>query len=279
MVASRQIDTFAHIRSNLSMLVLPLQTMVDKPMQFFHWVGTSVANQQEVLGENARLRARQLLLEAKLQRLLALERENEQLRELLRSSSQLSGKTLIAQLLAVDADPLSQRVTLDKGSRDDVFVGQPVLDAYGVMGQIVDVTPFTSQAMLISDSRSAIPVQNNRNGMRSAVAGGGYADQLNLLNVSVTADIAVGDVLVTSGLGGRFPFGYPVGEIASIHQNAEERFAIVSVKPSAHLSKSRQVILLWPSEEQTVSPLVETPKSSDVAVKANKAKKPAGKTH
>lgn len=271
MIANRQVDTFAHFRSNLSVVVLPLQIMVDRPMQFFDWLGTSIANQQEVLGENARLRARQLLLEAKLQRLLALERENEQLRELLSSSSHLSGKTLVAQLLAVDNDPLSQRVTLDKGSHDGVFIGQPVLDAYGVMGQIVDVAPFTSQAMLISDSLSAIPVQNNRNGMRSAVAGRGYADQLTLLNVSITADVAVGDVLVTSGLGGRFPFGYPVGEIVSIQQNSEERFAVISVKPRAHLNKSRQVILLWPSEDLTQSS-IETHTSS-TAVSNKKTKK------
>jgi rod shape-determining protein MreC len=154
---------------------------------------------------------------------------------------------LVAQLLAVSNDPLTQQVTLDRGTQAGVFIGQPVLDAYGVIGQIVDVTPFTSHAMLISDSRSAIPVQNNRTGMRSVVAGTGYADQLSLLNVSVTADVAVGDVLVTSGLGGGFPFGYPVGEVASVQQNSGERFAVIGVTPRAHLDKSRQVILLWPS--------------------------------
>lgn len=250
MIANYQIPFFAHVRSNLAVIVLPIQTMIDRPMQFFNWLSTSIATQQEVLGENARLRARQLLLEAKLQRLLAVESDNEQLRELLSSSSHLPGKTLIAQLLAVSSDPLNQQVTLDKGTQKGVFVGQPVLDAYGVMGQIVDVTPFTSQAMLISDTRSAIPVQNNRNGMRLVVAGMGYTDQLSLLNVPVTANVLVGDVLVTSGLGGKFPFGYPVGEVTSIQQNSGERFAVALVAPHAHLDKSRQVILLWPSEEQ-----------------------------
>jgi rod shape-determining protein MreC len=107
--------------------------------------------------------------------------------------------------------------------------------------------------MLISDSRSAIPVQNNRNGMRAAVAGMGYAGQVSLLNVSVTSDIAVGDILVTSGLGGNFPFGYPVGEVASIQKSPGERFAVIMVRPSAHLDKSRQVILLWPPEESPSS--------------------------
>ncbi len=253
MICDRQVDSFARIHSNLAVLVFPIQEMIDKPMQFFNWLDTSIVTQQEVLGENARLRAEQLLMEAKLQRLLALEHENQQLRELLTSSSHISGKMSIAQLLAVDSNPLIQEITLDKGSNDGVFVGQPLLDAYGIMGQIVQVTPFTSQAMLISDIRSAIPVQNTRNGMRSIAAGIGYADQLNLLHVSITTDIAVGDVLVTSGLGGRFPFGYPVGKVVSIQKSAEERFAIVQVSPAAHLDKSRQMVLLWPSTNQPVS--------------------------
>lgn len=249
MIANQQISSFARVRSQLSIVVLPLQAIVDKPIQLYHWLGTSISTQQEVLGENARLRARQLLLEAKLQRLLALERENAQLRELLSSSSHLPGKTLVAQLLAVDADPLSQQIIIDKGERDGVFVGQPVLDAYGVMGQVISVMPFTSQVMLVSDTRSAVPVQNNRTGARSIVSGTGYPDQLNLLYVSVTADINVGDMLVTSGLGGRFPFGYPIGKIVSIQRASTDRFALVIVEPNAHLDESRQVMLIWPSEE------------------------------
>lgn len=259
MIANHQVSSVAHIRSQLSVIVLPLQSIVDKPVQFFHWLGTSVSAQQDVLGENARLRARQLLLEAKLQRLLSLERENAQLRELLGSSSHLPGKTSVAQLMAVDVDPLTQQVILDKGERDGVFVGQPVLDAFGVMGQIIDVGPFTSRMMLISDSRSAIPAQNNRNGIRSIVSGTGYSDQLSLLNVSVTADINVGDVLVTSGLGGRFPVGYPLGEVVAIKRAATDRFASITVKPSAHLDRSRQVMLLWPSEEVEAIPNTTAP--------------------
>ncbi len=272
MIINHQSEPFARIRSNLTVIVLPLQTIVDRPMQFFDWLSTSVATQQEVLGENARLRARQLLLEAKLQRLLALETDNEQLRELLSSSSHISGRTLIAQLLSVGNDPLTQEVALDKGTQDGVFAGQPVLDAYGVAGQIIDVTPFTSQAMLVSDTRSAVPVQNTRNGMRLVVAGMGYADQLSLLNVPVTADIVVGDMLVTSGLGGKFPFGYPIGKVASIQQNSGERFAVIRVAPSAHLDKSRQVVLLWPSEEQVLAASVHPPASATPSEKPSKKK-------
>lgn len=277
MIANQQVSAFAHLRSQLSIIVLPLQSIVDKPIQFFHWLQTSIATQQDVLGENARLRARQLLLQAKLQRLLALEHENAQLRELLSSSSHMPGKTLVAQLLAVDTDPLSQEIIVDKGENDGTFVGQPVLDAFGVMGQIISVTPFTSRVMLVSDVRSAIPVQNNRNGVRSIVNGSGYPDQLNLLYVPVTADIHVGDMLVTSGLGGRFPSGYPVGEVSSVKRSAADRFAVVMMMPSAHVDVSRQVILLWPPEEniEPLAPPKITPAASNP--KPTKGGKPSKK--
>ena len=264
MVMNHQLPTFAHIRPNLAALVLPIQKMVDEPIQFFNWLEMSVLTQQEVLGENARFQAKQLLLEAKLQKLWAVERENQQLRELLTSSSHIAGKMLVAQLLAVDNDPLSQSVTLNRGSRDGVFIGQPLLDAYGVMGQIISVTPFTSQAMLINDIRSAVPVQDSRNDLRSVVVGMGYADQLSLLNISVTSNIAIGDTLVTSGFGGRFPFGYPVGKIVSIQNNAGGRFAVVQVNSAAHLDRSRQVVLLWPPQDK---PLTETMPHKNTASK------------
>lgn len=237
---------FKQFRAQASIVVLPIQFMVDKPVQFFDWLQTNMIGQQRVLGENARLRARQLLLEAKLQRLLALERENAQLLELLKSPTRVSGKTLIAQLISVSQDPLIQQVILNKGKKEGIFVGQPVLDAYGVMGRVIEVTPYTSRVLLMSDATSAIPVQNNRTGARFILAGDGDAEQLNLLHVSATADIQLGDVLVTSGLGGQIPFGYPVGEVMSIKHVATEPFAIVAIKPSARLNKSRQVIVLWP---------------------------------
>lgn len=249
MIASHQYSSFAKVRSHLTVIVLPLQYLVDWPMQIVHWASMSFSAQQDLLEENARLRARQLLLQAKLQRLLALERENAQLRELLSSTSRLSGKAVVAQLLAVDVDPYMQQMVLDKGEHDGVFVGQPVLDAYGVMGQVIAVGPYTSQVMLITDTRSAIPSQDNRNGIRAIVAGTGYTNELALLNTPDTTDIQVGDVLVTSGLGGTFPFGYPVGKVTSVNKSSGERFAIITVEPSAHIDRARQVLLVWPEED------------------------------
>ncbi len=274
MILNHQMTYLDDIRSELSVLVIPVQYIVDKPMKFIRWAQNSFSTQQDVLEENARLRARQLLLQAKLQRLLALERENLQLRELMSSSSHFTGKVLAAQILDADLDPLSQEIILDKGSKDGVFVGQPVLDAYGVMGQVIEAGPLTSRVLLITDGRSAIPVQDNRNGMRAIIAGTGYANEISLLHMPATADVQQGDFFVTSGFGGRFPFGYPVGTVTSINKNSGQRFAVILAKPSAHVDKSRMVVLVWPvnvsnnmamaaepTPEPTLSP-VEHPKKN-----------------
>jgi rod shape-determining protein MreC len=249
MVFDRQESYFSKFRSRMMAAVYPLQAVVDKPMHFFHWIENTVSAQQEVLAENGKLRARQLMLQAKLQRLLAIERENLHLRELLNSSTHLTGKVIVAQLVSVDLNPLTREVTLDKGYQDDVSEGQPVLDATGIFGQVIEVGPFSSRVLLTNDGRSAIPVQNNRNGLRSIAAGTSFADRLILLNMPATVDIEVGDVFVTSGLGGKFPFGYPVGRVVSIERKQSGRFAEIQLEPSANLNSSRLVMLIWPSGE------------------------------
>ncbi|MDF3054830.1 MAG: mreC [Gammaproteobacteria bacterium] len=247
MIFDRQETYLFKFRAYMMAAVYPLQALIDKPVYFYHWLENTVSAQQEILAENASLRVRQLLLQAKLQRLLAIERENSHLRELLNSSSHLTGDVVVAQLSSVEIDPLTREVTLDKGEHDRVFVGQPVLDAYGVFGQVIAVGPFSSKVLLINDGRSAIPVQNNRNGLRSVVAGTTFMDRLILLNMPVTVDIKEGDIFVTSGLGGRFPFGYPVGRVVSVKKKSTGRFADIQLQPSANLDSSRLVMLIWPS--------------------------------
>lgn len=249
MVFDRQESHFSKFRSQMMAVVYPLQAIVDKPVQFLHWIENTVSAQQEILAENGKLRAHQLLLQAKLQRLLAIERENLHLRELLNSSTHLTGKVIVAQLLAIDLNPLTQEVTIDKGSFDDVFEGQSVLDATGIFGQVIEVGPYTSRVLLSNDGRSAIPVQNNRNGTRSIAAGTSFADRLILLNMPATVDVTVGDVFITSGLGGKFPFGYPVGTVVSVERKSSGRFADIQLQPSANLGASRLVMLVWPSGE------------------------------
>lgn len=245
---NHQNTSFKKVRSQIAVVILPFQTIVDRPVQFYRWVENSFSSQQDILEENARLRARQIMLQAKLQRLLSLEKENAQLRELLSSSSQLSDKMIVAQLLSADLDPLTQEVVVDKGTRDGVFIGQPVLDAYGIMGQVIDVGLFTSKILLITDARSAIPVQDTRNGLRAIISGTSYSNELILLHTPTTVDVKVGDYFVTSGLGGRFPFGYPVGQVAAIKKATTERFASIIIKPAAHVDRARLVVLVWPPE-------------------------------
>lgn len=239
---------FQQIRADLSVVVLPVQYLVNAPIKTVHWVATSVTTQQQLLADNARLRAHELLLESRLQKLLALERENAQLRELLKSTPQVGGHVIVAQLLAVDLDPNLQQVIVDKGSKQGIYIGQPVLDAFGVMGQVVHADPLTSRVMLISDRKSAVPVQDNRNGIRAIAMGMGSLGKLSLINVPDTSDIRVGDLFVCSGLDMRFPVGYPVGVVKEILHSPTQRFATITLLPSAHLNQSQQVLMSWPNK-------------------------------
>ena len=245
MVIDHKLKYFSKVRSNLNLIVVPIQFMVNWPAEFIHRMSTSLSTKQQLLTENAKLRAQQLLLQAKLQRLLAIESENTQLRQLLSSSYHINDRVLVAEILAIDLDPFSQQVVLNQGSIHGVYIGQPVLDANGVMGQVVVTGPVTSQVLLITDSRSAIPVQDNRSGVRAIAIGTDYTDRLKLLHVADTADIKVSDLMVTSGLGQRYPFGYPVGVVTSMQHISGEHFAQIRLRPSAHVDRARQVLLVW----------------------------------
>ena len=156
-------------------------------------------------------------------------------------------KVLVAELLQADADPFVHRVVLDKGAKNDVYIGQPVLDAGGIMGQIIEVGPVTSVALLITDVSHALPVETQRNGARSIAVGTGSWHELELSHVTPTMDVQVGDELVTSGLGKRFARGYPVGAVESVTAEAGQLFVRVKVRPTAQLDKSREVLLIWPA--------------------------------
>jgi rod shape-determining protein MreC len=246
-VLSHHSSGFEQFRARISVIVTPIQYLVNWPIEIFYSIKSSFVQQRKLLDENAELRAKELLLNAKLQRFLALERENEQLRALLRSSSgAVDGKFLVAQILAVDLDPSTQQLVLNKGSKEGVFVGQPVLDAHGVMGQIMQVGIHTSIVLLITDTQSGVPVEINRNNLRAIAVGQGDNNNLTLLHMLDTADIRPGDLLVTSGLAHRFPPGYPVGVVTSVKHQTGERFSDIQVKVNAHINQSQQVLLIWP---------------------------------
>lgn len=240
------------VRSLLSIVVAPAQYLINWPTKMLVWVEESFGSQQKLLAENEDLQAQVLLLKAQLQKLLLLEQENNQLRALLQSSPRSNEKVLVAQLLAVDPDPFAQQVIINKGSKQGVYLGQPVLDGNGVFGQVIQVGEFTSRVLLITDTRSAIPIEDSNSGVRGILVGKGDSTQLALIDMPVTANIKVGDSLVTSGLGERFPTGYPVGTVVSIGAISGRPFAHIIVTPSARINQTHLVLLVWPQFEKTV---------------------------
>lgn len=258
MVVDHRTTFLRPVRSAVATVIAPLQYTVAMPGNWFEWTEANIVSHRQLLADNADLRAKILLLQAQLQQFLALKKENDQLRELLSSSPKAGGRVVVAQILSVAADPFVREVVLDKGSRDGVYRGQPVLDAFGVFGQVVSVSPLTCNVLLLTDSRSAVPVQDNRNGLRAMVIGTGDIDELRIAHVTDSEDILPGDLLVTSGLGERYPPGYPVGTVLEVKHPSGDEFADVTVKPSAHLNRDRLVLLVWPPVQQPVNFAVGT---------------------
>jgi len=236
------------IRSGLSTLVYPLQYIVNLPIETAEWVSTSLVTRNDLLEENDRLKREHLVLNSKLQRYEILEGENQRLRQLLEASYHLNDRVLVAELIAVELQSFHRQIVINKGKREGAYDGQPIVDAAGIMGQIVNVGPFSSTVLLVTDPNHALPVQINRNGLRSIAVGTGKKDILLLENLPNNADIRVGDLIISSGLGRRFPSGYPVGQVEKISREPGEAFAKVIVKSSAQLSQSREVLMVWPYE-------------------------------
>ncbi len=246
MVVDHHKDYLANVRSMLSALVYPLQYVVNLPFDAAEWVTDQMVTRQSLVAENERLKQEQLLFNSKLQRYEILETENQRLRELLESSFRLNDKVLIAELIEVQLQSFRRQVVINKGKREGAYDGQPIVDAAGIMGQIIHVGPFSSTVLLITDPNHALPVQVNRNGLRAIAVGTGRDDRLVLEHLPNNADIQVGDLIISSGLGRRFPSGYPVGQIEQISLDPGESFAKVTIRPSAQLSQSREVLMVWP---------------------------------
>ncbi|WP_271274586.1 rod shape-determining protein MreC [Aliamphritea hakodatensis] len=237
-------------RAYLSLAITPLQWLVDTPAQVADELSDVLITRTQLIEENRQLRQEALLLKRKVLQVSALTAENVRLRELLNGSQRLANDVTLTELIGINPDPFQHQVILNKGSEDEVYVGQAVLDAGGIMGQIIELSHYTSRAMLITDSRHAIPVEVNRNGFRSIALGNGSVDELELGHVPDTADVREGDLLVSSGLGGRFPRGYPVARITSVTRDPGQTFATVKAKPTARLNKSRHILLVDLSEQQ-----------------------------
>jgi len=244
---------FGNIRGALSVVIYPLQQLVNIPVNLGLWVTGSFTDRAELLEENTNLRMQQTILKTQLQKFSAIEAENSRLRELFKASKRISDRVLIGEILAVALDRFTRQIVINKGSNFEVYNGQPILDADGVMGQVIHVGPFSSTAMLITDPNHAIPVELNRNGYRAIAIGTGKIGFLELTNIPNSADIVIGDLLVTSGLGGRFPPGYPVGKISSVDTDVSQSYAKVTVTPSANLDRGREVMLVWSEDKKEKS--------------------------
>lgn len=243
-----------YARQALGYVVTPVQWVVATPLQVVDWADESATSRSTLMEENDRLKHEQLILSQKVQQMVSLRAENNRLRDLLSASEKLDDKVLAAEVIGVDPDPYTHHVIINRGSDAGVFKGQPVLDENGLMGQVIEVLPFTSRVILIADSNHAIPVQVSRNGVRAIAVGTGKIDEIELIYVPYTADIQDGDVLVSSGLGQRFPEGYPVAVVSKVAHEPGEAFAIVKARPSGALDRSRHVLLVF--SKQIIKPPV-----------------------
>lgn len=248
MVVDQRENHLGTLRRALSAAVYPLRVVVDAPVTFWHWINATTVNRNDLLLENSRLRTERLLTQARLQRYAALEAENTRLRALLEATGRVHDRVRVAEIMSVSPNPFRHSIVIDKGTRDDVYDGQAIVNANGVVGQIMNTGLLSAQGLLISDPDHALPVVVNRTGLRTIAVGTGEFDRLDLPFLPNNADIQEGDLLVTSGLGGAFPAGYPVAVINKIKRIPARSFAEVSAQPVAALNQIREVMLIWSAE-------------------------------
>ena len=241
------------VRRVIGAAVYPIQVVVDAPFRMWEWLAESTADRNELQLEVGRLQAERLLTRARLQQLTALRAENDRLRDLLEARTQIRDEIRVAEIMAVDANPYRHNILIGIGSRDGVYDGQAIIDADGVVGQVLETGLANSQAILISDPSHALPVEVNRNGLRTIANGTGEFDRLDLPFLPNNADIREGDLLVTSGLGGAFPAGYPVAVVSSVNRIPQAPFADVTAVPSSALDQVREIMLIWSAKNAAVA--------------------------
>lgn len=254
LVADHRDNHLDTVRKAIGAAVYPLRIAVDAPVSLWRWIGETTTTRNDLLLDLSRLEAERLITQARLQRFAALEAENARLRAMLEATSRVPDRVQVAEIMSVSSNPFRHVLVIDKGTRDGVFDGQAMIDAQGVIGQVIEAGLMSAQGVLISDPDHALPVQVNRNGLRTIAVGTGEYGRLDLPFLPNNADIREGDLLVTSGLGGTFPPGYPVGVVDSLIRIPQGPFADVSATPAAALGQVREVMLIWPGEDQEPVP-------------------------
>jgi len=244
-IVDKRYDHLGRIRRLLSVVAYPVQVAVASPFQGWNWFRDSVTTRDVLRADKAKLEAELRVAQFRLQRYEALEAETQRLRALRDNTAAVTDRFLIGDVMNIDLDAFRERVLVDKGAGDGIYVGQAVLDAGGVFGQVARVGQLTSEVILVSDAAHAIPVQINRNGLRTIAVGTGETNRIKLPYLPTSADVLAGDLLVTSGLGGVFPAGYPVGTIAEVKRDPAQSLADVDVKPAAALDRSKELLFVW----------------------------------
>ncbi len=244
-VADARFDRLTVVRSTLATGLTPVYWLGNAPTQFSDWVGSLFVNKDDLKRDNDELQARLLILERRALKYAALAFENNELRRLMNSSEVLDDRVIVSEVVSVSPDPFAHELVINKGRSDGVHEGQAILDAGGLMGQVIQVSQITARVLLVSDSSHAVPVEVVRNGLRAILLGTGKANSLELVHVPDTANIREGDLLVSSGLGGRFPRGYPVAEVSRISKEPGEPFITIEATPTAKLNQSRMLLVVF----------------------------------
>lgn len=246
MVLDRQQMQLKRVRDILSLAIIPIQYGIVIPQDIYHGIEARFRTRQALVQDNQKLQNEVLALHQRLQQMMTMEAEVNRLKILLKTNARAEDRIGVAEVMNIDMAPGTQRIWISRGANDDVYEGQPVVDAFGIMGQVIQVGPSSSVVLLVTDKQHAIPVQSERSGARAIAVGSGDSDELLLKHVTVTSDFQVGDKLLSSGFGQRFPKGYPVGVITEINREGADRFATITVKPYAHVDEAREVLLIWP---------------------------------
>lgn len=241
-----RLNSFSHARVFLNTLVSPIQYLATIPSDGLNWMFRQVATRRTLIRENESLKRDNVLLQGNLQRLDLIQKENARLRQLLGSPVRVDESKMIAELMAVDNNPYSHQIIIDKGAIHGVYEGQPVLDVSGVVGQVLQVATTNSRVLLIADITHAVPTRVVRNDVRLVASGSGNLDYLTIQHMPHSVDLRVGDELVSSGLGNIFPEGYPVAKISSVVRDESRPFAQIKAEPVAQLDRLKYLLLIWP---------------------------------
>ena len=254
-IADSRMGAFTKVRTYMDTAVSPFYFLANGPRQILDSISQTLASRQQLELENKTLHRELMLKNSELLLLGQFKQENARLRELLGSPLRQDEQKMVTQVISTATDPYTDQLVIDKGSVNGVYEGQPVISDKGVVGQVIGVGKITSRILLICDAAHALPIQVLRNDIRVIAAGNGCSEDLQLEHLPANTDIRVGDVLVTSGLGGRFPEGYPVGVVSSVKLDTQRAYTVIKARPTAGLQRLRYLLLLWGADRNGVAPM------------------------